>query len=94
MIQCLYCRHRLFFKPFSDESFTCCLAHRETVEDINIRTGVSPAIERHGLKNAPCYRYKFGIGKSISNCSEDGNPFKVHPVKKDGERYLRNLLET
>lgn len=82
MEQCLHCRNRLFFEPLPDETFTCCWAHGETVTDIDLETGVSPAIEEYGLKNVPCD--KFWGGKSIC--------LQAHPVREDGERFLRAAL--
>jgi len=80
MEQCLYCQYRLFLKPLSDEGFTYCLAHGEKAEDINLRTGVSPAIERHGLNDVPCRKF-------------EGN-MRIFPssIKEDGERFLRNIF--
>ncbi|MBU1177038.1 MAG: hypothetical protein ABIG88_03625 [Patescibacteria group bacterium] len=80
MKQCLYCQYRLFLKPLSDEGFTYCWAHGERVGNIDLATGVSPAVERHGLNNVPCR--KFYGGTSI--CT---------PVmKENGERFLRNIF--
>lgn len=81
MEQCMYCLYRIFFKPLSDEGFTCCWAHDEKVEDIDISKGVSPAIERHGLNNIPCNKFIGGTGLfSLS-------------LKKDGERFLQESFK-
>ncbi len=89
MEQCLECSHRLFFKPLPDETFTCCFAHGERALDINIRTGVSPAIKKHRLENKPCG--KFSRGESVFEAPV-AKPFLIHPARKDGEEYLLKIL--
>ncbi len=89
MEQCLYCQHRLFFKPLSNETFTCCFAYGEGVQDINIRTGVSPAIKKYGLDGNPCE--KFELGTSAFQSPVD-NPFYVHPTRKAGEEFFFKIL--
>jgi len=87
--QCLHCEHRLFFKPLSNETFTCCFAFGETVEAIDIRTGVSPAIKKHGLEMIPCEEFKSGSSIFQDN---PNNPFDIHPTRKKGEDFLLRLL--
>jgi hypothetical protein len=60
LMQCLHCAWRLFFKPLSDETFTACMAYKETAGQINLRTGVSPAIKRHGMGSEFCRKFKTG----------------------------------
>ncbi len=87
--QCLYCAGYLFFKPLSDETFFCCGKHEETVKDIDIQTGVSPAIKRHGLEGVPCG--KFEPGESICDTSKE-KPFLFHPIRIKGEEELLALM--
>lgn len=89
MEQCLNCSGYLFFKPMSNETFACCGSHRETVKDIDLGKGVSPAIERHGLKEIPCQKFK--AGKSICSTPEK-RPFLVHPIRQSGEDFLQETL--
>ncbi len=91
MEQCLYCGRRLYFVPLSGEVFTCCAAHDEGVRQIDIATGVSPAIKRHGLEGVPCG--KFGAGRSICEPDRD-KPFNLHSVREFGEGWLKNLLSS
>lgn len=58
-MQCWYCCWRLFFKPLSDETFTACMAYKETAGQINMRTGISPAIKRYGISEF-CRKFKTG----------------------------------
>jgi len=79
----------MFFVPLPGEVFTCCAAHKEGVGQIDIAAGASPAIKKHGIKGAPCY--KFGPGISI--CEPDREePFNLHPVREFGEEWLRSRL--
>lgn len=80
MEQCMHCKNKLIFKPLPDESFACCWAHDEKVKDIDLVTGVSPAIARHGLNNVPCKR--FSGGESICSLS----------MKEEGERLIRKAF--
>lgn len=89
MKQCLHCAHRLFFKLFGNDGYTCCFSHGETVKDIDIKTGFSPATLKHGLKEVPCS--KFSQGSSIFEPPAD-KPFLIHPVRKAGEKYLQKIL--
>jgi hypothetical protein len=89
MKQCLGCAYRLFFKPLSDETFTCCFVWEETVEDINLSTGVSPAIQRYGVKGFPCGNFE--PGKSICETPASA-PFTLHPIRVAGEKNLLNKL--
>lgn len=88
-MQCFSCLGYLFFKPLPDETFACCVLHEETVEDINIRTGVSLAIECYGLKKNICVKHN--PGESIC-FSLDGEPFKIHPKRLIGEKFLKQVL--
>ena len=89
MKQCLGCKFRLFFTPLPSDVYICCLAHNESAKDINLKTGVSDAIFKHGLKNALCKRW--AAGKSI--CEPDKrNPFLIHHERVQGEAYLLKLL--
>ena len=89
MEQCWHCAGYLFFKPLSDETFACCDRHGETVKDIDLRKGVSPAIERHGLKGIICEKYK--IGESICHTSQK-KPLSLHPIREKGEKELLALM--
>jgi hypothetical protein len=90
-MKCLKCKNRLFFKPLPDETFTCCLAWGEGVQNINIRTGVSPAIKKYGLDGNPCGNFKPGI--SICQTDESGkSPFLIHPIRREGEKFLHQQL--
>ncbi len=91
MEQCLHCAHRMFFKPLPDETFTCCFAWAENVRIIDIMTGVSPAIKKYGIEGKPCPKFK--AGTSIFRTDEVcGNPFIIHPIRKEGEKFLYHLL--
>jgi len=59
-MQCLYCKWRLFFKPLPDETFIACKAFAETVKQIDLRTGISPAIKRYGQGSEFCRKFKTG----------------------------------
>ncbi len=91
MEQCLHCANQLFFKPLDSETYTCCSGWGETAGDINLRTGVSPKIQIHGMEDKPCEKFKFGA----SICRTDQKPedsFWLHPVRKEGEEFLLKLL--
>lgn len=85
MEQCLHCGQRLYFVPLPGEVFTSCLAHGEEVCQIDLATGVSPAIKKHGIRKVPCER--FIAGKSLCETADD-KPFTLHPVRDAGEKYL------
>lgn len=89
-MKCSKCRFWLFFKPFPDETFSCCSAYKETVKDIDFCTGVSPNIKKYGLDNKPCPIFK----KGKSACSPLWQkPFAVPQLRIDGERFiLRKVL--
>ena len=89
MEQCLYCEHRLFFKPFPNETFTCCFAWGEKVGDIDLGTGLSPAVKLHGLEEKPCEKFKAG-----SSAFQDypNDPFYVHSTRREGEKFLFKML--
>ena len=89
MEQCLHCSGYLFFKPLPDETFACCDRYGEKVEDIDLRKGVSPAIEEHCLKGIHCERFQ--KGESIF-CTSPEKPFELHPVRKAGEEFLLRAL--
>jgi hypothetical protein len=89
-MQCWHCGHFLFFKPLPDEAFLCCKAHSESVGDIDLRKGYSPAIERHGIDNVPCYRFLEGV----SICKPDSlNPFKLHDIRVSGEKEILTRMK-
>ncbi len=83
--QCLRCKGHLFFKPLSDETYSCCLAYGETARDINLNTGVSPRVAKYRIRGLSCPEFK--KGKSICQTSEK-DPFSVAPVRKEGEQIL------
>lgn len=87
--QCFNCSHRLFFKPLPDESFSCCLAYGETASDINLRTGMSPKVEKYWQGETACQ--PFNEGESIC-CISKKKPFEVPPVRLEGERILLRRL--
>ncbi|MBU2579774.1 hypothetical protein KJ756_02010 [Patescibacteria group bacterium] len=89
MEQCLHCAGYLFFKPLPDETFACCQKHDENIKDINLKTGASPAIEKHGLKGVLCKKFK--PGKSIC-CTSEVTPFLLHPARVEGEKELSALM--
>lgn len=89
MEQCLHCEYMLFFDPFGGDSYTCCSKHGENFRDIDIKTGFSPAIFKHGLNEVPCC--KFSPGTSICNPAID-KPFLLNPIRQEGEEYLRKIL--
>jgi hypothetical protein len=88
--QCLKCRRRLFFKPLSNETFVCCLAYGETAHDINIKTGVSPKVEKYGQEKIICLNFR--KGKSIC-CTQKKTPFVVPEVRLEGERVLLERMK-
>jgi hypothetical protein len=83
--QCLWCLSRLFFVPLPGEVFTMCRAHGETVEQIDVKSGFSPAIKRHLMEGVPCN--KFGAGQSPCEPLKE-EPFNIPPVRREGERWL------
>lgn len=87
--QCFECRGHLFFKPLSDSTLCCCLWKGETAEDIDLDSGVSPAIQKHGLEHEPCDGFK--KGKSICEPSKR-KPFDIHQVRMEGEAVLKRRL--
>lgn len=89
MEQCPSCTGYLFFEPLPNEIFACCQRHGEEVKDIDLKTGVSPAIKRHGLKGIPCK--KIEQGKSICYVSQE-RPFSLHPIREKGEKELLAFL--
>jgi hypothetical protein len=90
MKQCDKCTGYLFFKPLPDETFSCCGAWKESVEDIDLKSGVSPKIQTHRIDGVPCRRFK--KGKSICETSKE-QPFKLHPVREAGEKFLERALQ-
>lgn len=89
MNQCSICKHLLFFKPLPDDTFSCCGERGESVKDIDLKTGLSPAIEKYGTDEESCDL--FGEGRSICETSEK-EPFKLHPIREEGEKFLCKLL--
>ena len=89
MKQCDQCAGFLFFKPLPDETFSCCDIWEESVESINLESGVSPRIQKHRTDEIVCG--KFEEGKSICETSEE-QPFKLHPVREAGEKFLERAL--
>jgi len=87
--ECWNCVGYLFFKPLSDDTMTCCESHGETVKDINLETGVSPAIQRHKIEKVPCRKFK----KGKSQCwPSKKSPFRISPLRANGERVLLQRL--
>lgn len=89
MEQCWVCEWYVFLKPLPDETFAFCRGHEETVKDVDLRKGVSPAIEFYGWKGEACRKFK--AGTSISHPPKN-RPFDLHPVRRQGEEFLRNAL--
>lgn len=89
MEQCWHCIGYLFFKPLSSETFACCQEYDESIEDINLKTGVSPAIKRHGLEEVPCGKFK--PGKNVC-CTSKEFPLLLHPIREKGEKELLELM--
>ena len=89
MKQCLHCAKRMYFVPLPGEVFTCCAAHNEDISQIDLATGVSPAVKEHGIKGVLCE--KFGAGKSICEPDKD-KPFNLSSVRMSGEGWLKNYL--
>ena len=91
MKQCLECANRCYFEPYPYDVYHCCSAWGETAKDIDLKTGVSPKISEHGVKNVPCWQHK--PGKSIC-CIPDDHPFFVPVIRQEGEEYIRNTMES
>lgn len=89
MNQCIECKNRLFFKPLPNETFSCCDVWGETVENIDLKTGVSAKIQIHEVDDIPCEKMK--KGRSICETSEK-EPFKLHPIREAGEKFLSDAL--
>lgn len=88
--QCFRCIFRLFFKPLPDSTFSCCEEQNETVEDIDLKSGVSPVIQLHGIEGKLC---SFHIpGPSKFEPLED-RPFEVCPERIEGEKRLKEVLK-
>lgn len=90
MSQCFDCVNRLKLKPLPDETFLFCPKQGETVVDINIRTGVSPAIEEHGFIGTPCDKFK--PGKSVGDPPDD-RPFDIPEERLAAEKILLLALQ-
>lgn len=88
-MQCWKCKWWLFFKPLPDDTFSCCDAWGEAVKDINLKTGVSPKIQIHGVDDIPCKHKK--KGRSICETSKKES-FKLHPIREEGEKFLCRVL--
>ena len=89
MEQCSFCVGYLFSEPLPNEIFACCQKHGEEVKDIDLKKGVSPAIEKHGLREIFCKRFE--RGKSICYTSETA-PFSLDPIRVKGEKELLALM--
>ncbi len=87
--QCFTCMYRLFFKPEPDGTYSCCSVHGETVEDIDMGTGVSPKVLEHGINGKLCDLRR--SGESICEPLE-GEPFKIDPIRIEGEEELKKRL--
>lgn len=87
--QCFECRSHLFFKPLPDSTFCCCSLKGETAEDIDLNSGVSPAIQKHGFEHKPCDG--FIRGKSVCDPPKK-RPFDIHQIRKEGETVLKRRL--
>jgi len=88
MKQCQHCVHVLFFWPLPGETFACCSAFGETVEDIDIDKGVSAKVVEYGSGPA-CP--KFQAGKSV--CLNNKDPFDLPPIRREGEKALLDKLK-
>jgi len=67
----------------------CCAAHKESVRDINLTTGMSPAIQRR-WEHQECSFFEEG-----ESCCEipKGNPFDVPKIRLEGEKYYLSLFK-
>ena len=83
MEQCMYCRNRIFLKPLPDEGFTFCWAYDDGAMNINLKTGVSSSIEKHGLNNITCWKFSPGISMSVYS------PY----IKEEGEQFLKTFFK-
>ena len=89
MRQCQNCKNLLFFKPLPDETFSCCSAWGEQVEDIDLKTGFSPKVQKYETNNILCAKKE----KGVSVCEPPkSRPFDVLKVRIEGEEYLRQQL--
>jgi len=70
------------------EVFTSCWAYNEEVSQIDLATGVSPAIKKHGIEGVPCE--EFIPGKSICEPADD-RPFDLSSVREAGEKWLLEI---
>lgn len=89
MEQCGRCIGHLFFEPMPNDIFAFCQKYGEGIKDIDLKTGASPAIKKHGLENILCEKFK--KGKSVCHTSEK-HPFLLHSIRKKGEKDLLMLL--
>lgn len=89
MSECFGCAKMLKLKPLPDETFLFCPTQGEKVVDINIRTGLSSAIEKHGFLRIPCD--KFIAGKSIGDPPDD-RPFDIPKERLEAEKILLEIL--
>lgn len=89
MADCINCKGYVFFKPLSNESFSCCQKYDETVQDIDLGTGVSPMIKKYWLGMEDCNKFK--RGDSICLTLPE-NPFKIHPIRQAGEKFLKQAM--
>jgi hypothetical protein len=86
-MQCCFCNGYLFFTPWPCDAFSCCQKHNETYLSIDLATGVSPAIKKHGLEGKPCS--KFRAGQSPCVTSDPQNLNLVIPLRQAGETHIR-----
>lgn len=89
MEQCLSCSLYVWLKPLPEETFAFCCGRGETVKDVDLKQGVSPAIKQHLAGREYCSL--FSAGPSISETSAE-EPFKLHLIRERGEKYLREVL--
>ena len=87
---CASCGNWLFFKPLPDSTFSCCEAQFETIEDINLESGVSATIQMYGIEGKFCSFHNPGSSRFES---PQDKPFNVHPERILGEKLLRKRLK-
>jgi|GEM_PF-6639485 len=87
--QCWFCAHWCFFKPLPDDTYSCCTAFGETIDDIDLQKGYSPMVEKYLSGEEKCPRFE--EGESICE-SKSNEPFNIDPIRRDGETLLFQRL--
>ncbi|MEK7163009.1 MAG: hypothetical protein AAB696_01845 [Patescibacteria group bacterium] len=89
-MKCYNCKNYLFFKPIPDDTFVCCSGYGESVKDINLYSGMSPAIEKYYcFESERCKKFRRGK----SSCSPPhSKPFNIPDIRIAGEAILIKLL--